>query len=203
MSIEIVKSPEIRRRWEFGLLCNARGLMFGRAVEIGTDRGEFATAFLDTWRGGTLYCVDPWQAYKDETIVHEDRDADYRTALLRLAPYGWRARILRMTSMEAIRRTKSPVVFVYIDGDHATESVVNDCRAWWRRLEGNGILAGHDVRSPSVKAGVRKFARGIDRQRIWRTTCPLGAPSWYLYKDPNVEALAWDVGGWLGKYREE
>lgn len=203
MPIEILTSPEIRRRWEFGLLCNARGLMSGWAVEVGTDRAEFAVQFLDTWRGGTLYCVDPWDPYDDDSIQHEDRDADYQTALLRLAPYGWRARVLRMTGMEAIDKTKSPVAFVYIDADHSTESVLEDCHAWWERLEPGGILAGHDANDDRVKAGVRKFARDIGRRLIWRTGCPVGSPSWYLYKNPRTVPFEWEVGGWLGRYREE
>lgn len=37
--VEIIHSIEVRRRWEFGLLCNCRGLMYGRAIEIGTGCG--------------------------------------------------------------------------------------------------------------------------------------------------------------------
>lgn len=44
--------------------------------------------------------------------------------------------------------------FVYIDGDHAYESVKQDLLLWTRKIKKTGILAGHDYDWPGVKQAV-------------------------------------------------
>ncbi len=44
--------------------------------------------------------------------------------------------------------------FVYIDGDHAYESVNQDISLWTSKIKKTGILAGHDYDWPGVKQAV-------------------------------------------------
>lgn len=43
---------------------------------------------------------------------------------------------------------------VFIDADHATESVRWDISAWLPKVAEGGVLAGHDIDAPSVAAAV-------------------------------------------------
>ena len=191
-------SREVRYRRHFGLLLNARGAMHGLAVEIGTDRGDFAVGFLDTWRGATLLCVDPWKDYPE---MKQPRQPDYDVTIQRLAPYGARVRIWRGTSMDAVKAELSGVpVFVYIDGEHTTKAVTEDCEAWWERLDKKvGILAGHDWEAPPpVRPAVIAFAKKVGRT-IWTVRDIEKGRSWYMYKNPDTIPFDFDVGGWVGR----
>ena len=83
-------SPGIKSREQFGELLVLRKLT-GVAVEIGTHEGLFAETLLKSWPGH-LFCVDPWRTlddYQKDAINARDRDADYQTAMARLAPYDF------------------------------------------------------------------------------------------------------------------
>lgn len=186
----IEKSPEIRKRRQFGPLCNRRQLV-RHAVEIGTDRGVFASMFLDGWRGRLLWCVDPWT---DELAGYEDmirwpRLPDFLTAVVGLAVRHFgRVRFLQTTSDRAIdllRRANVVPDFVYVDGNHAHDAARQDMERYWAILSDNGILAGHDFEM--VEPVVREFADRIAR-RVYVTHEPANR-SWYIYKQPNTRLL--------------
>lgn len=200
--VRIFRSRACRRRWQFGLLLNAHGLMYGRAVEVGTDRGEFASRFLETWRGGEIMCVDHWKTYGDENLPWKDREGDFHSAIARLSKYGWRARLVREEAMRAAAMVTGKIVFVYIDASHTFKDVKEDCRVWWNRLTKPGIIGGHDWHMAPVRDAVISFLKSKKINRVYRVGCPMGSPSWYTYKDPTTKDIPWDVGGWVGRYSE-
>ena len=189
------RSTELDDREAFGLLLNTRGLMYGNAVEIGTDRGAFARDLLTHWRGPQLYCVDPWEIYRE---LYQPRQPDLMHAVAALARFGDRVRLLQMTSERATHHVPGPIAFVYVDGLHATRAVLDDCLTWWPRLEPNGILAGHDLQKPRVREAVELFAEHVGH-RVYGTGARTGSPSWYIYRDPATEPVPWKVAGWLGR----
>ena len=195
---EFIKiSPELRNRRHFGYLLNCRGIMWGMAIEIGTDRGDFAKGFLDTWRGPTLFCVDPYDDYPE---MNQPRVPDYDLAIARLAPYVPRVRFYRAKSMEVAKYDKLPgrVVFVYIDGTHTQEAVTQDCEVWWEKLNKVGILAGHDWDIKDVRCAVEQFGKAVHRT-IYVVKDIEKGQSWYMYKAADTTPLPFDVGGFVGK----
>lgn len=59
--------------------------------------------------------------------------------------------------MEAAKLFKDESLnFVYIDGDHAYESVREDIEAWYPKISPNGIIAGDDYGWPGVKQAVKE-----------------------------------------------
>jgi hypothetical protein len=145
----IIVAP-FQNRVKFGGFLASRKLN-GIAVEVGTDRGDFALPFLEDWNRGTkLHCVDPWTSgYDDEdpTSRRKDRNEDRRLALNRLRGYihAGRCQIWQATSLMACGTFQDASLdFVYIDGCHQPESVREDMRVWWSKLRAGGILAGHD-----------------------------------------------------------
>jgi len=160
-------------------VCNAHGVK--NAVEVGTDRAAFAVAFLERFAGWKLFCIDPWTEYDHMPF---DREADYLTAVMRLAPFVDRVRIIRATSeggRDALRSMGIRPEFVYIDGDHKRDAVANDLTMWWELLAPRGILAGHDYlpRGNRVRDTVDAFAAS---NRLAIHTTRDSPPSWYTFK---------------------
>lgn len=94
---EVIPSEEVSHRCDLSILANARGYL--DAVEVGVDQGVFAREFLSRFNGNWLWGVDPYAAVNEYPF---GREADMMAAVLALAPYHGRYRILRGKSPEAI-----------------------------------------------------------------------------------------------------
>lgn len=176
-------------RNQFGSLLNQLGLV-GRAAEIGTHRADFAKTFLDTWKGEKLFCVDHWQDY-DQSSVLPDRGAsrndDYEAAINTLKDFGDRATILRATSPAvAADFLDETLDFVYIDGDHRTDAVLQDLRAWTPKVRTGGIVAGHDIISPGEDHTGQNWGPNV--QKALAAFC---APETDLYLVVEEGGLPW------------
>lgn len=190
MPFEILPSTEIAHRSNFADLCNARKLF--RAVEVGTDLGNFAREFLNRWRGEMLYLIDPHESYRH---MPWPRDSDRFQAISGLihAGHHGRFRLLPVHSTEAPRLLGDRAVeFVYIDGAHDYESVQTDIQIWWNKLYpvGPTILAGHDFDDDhyEVKQAVTDFARELEL-KVRHTIEGDGPTSWYIYRNEPEELL--------------
>lgn len=181
-------SPGITSREQFGELLVLRGLT-GKAVEVGTDEGLFAETLLKSWPGH-LYCVDPWATlddYKDDCINARDRDADFKTAMNRLAPYLYRVIVLRKLSEEAYQEFENESLdFVYLDANHNREHFEQDIQRWYGKVRQGGVFAGHDWNGDwldHVQPVVRAFCEKINRPAY----IVLGdAASWYMIKGESL-----------------
>lgn len=179
MSYEVKRSETVGSRLDLAELLNHHKMV--RAVEIGTDRGVFASQFLRRWRGEQLYCVDPYLPY---TEMNHDRTPDLMMAVHNLAPHSDRCRILRMTSDEAAKLIpKGWAQFIYIDGAHDFESVKKDMRTWWDMVDEGGIIAGHDYDNehPGVMRAVTEFAQS-KHLVVWTCTDFNAPPSWWIHR---------------------
>jgi hypothetical protein len=182
MPFAVELSPEISHRYDFPILCNARGYV--DAVEVGVDMGVFARDFLARWKGYWLILVDPFAPYPEIPV---DRTLDMMAAVQALAPFHGRFRFIRQRSPEAIPlvlKFIKPPGFVYVDGEHDEASVRADLEAWWDVLPETGLIAGHDFDDshPGVTGSVTKFAK--ERGLVVRLTHeqPPEPPSWMIYK---------------------
>lgn len=141
---------------------------FTRGAEIGVWEGKFAETLCRPNPGLSLTCVDPWQTMPDykEGKNTQARMADaFRSARRRLMPFS--CEFLKMTSVDAADRVKDGSLdFVYIDGNHLFEHVLQDLKRWVPKVRTGGIVAGHDygVRDKDktfiqVKPAVDQFTR--------------------------------------------
>jgi hypothetical protein len=158
-------SGQLKSRDDFGQLLNERKLV-GYAAEIGVLHGDFSAALLDKWKGRGLFLVDPWQKFLDPAYgptglsMTLDWKEVYRRCRERFEPYGSRIRFIRQSSERAAQIIPDGLDFVYIDGDHTYEHVLQDLRLWYAKLKPGGILAGHDIYTfhhPGVTAAVVTF----------------------------------------------
>lgn len=186
MTARVEPSPEIWHRDDFPLLCAWRKLY--RCVEVGVDRAEWASLFLDRFpQCAEWWGVDPYAPYPE---MRFPREADFQMALLRLERHGRKAKLIRLGSGEAARLfAPGSVDFVYLDGAHDHASVAADLAAWWPKLAGRGVLAGHDFDDHPNHEGVRRAVEGFAAARgltVYLTAVDgynrEECPSWYLYK---------------------
>lgn len=118
-----------------------------KGVEIGVFKGDFSKYILQNW-DGTLYMVDVWRPLGDE---YEDA-----------SNHGMYSNILQdavenikgMEDRGIMIRAKSKIAseifedesldFIYIDGNHAYEYVLEDLNVWFPKLKKGGVFSGHD-----------------------------------------------------------
>lgn len=137
------------RRKEFIQMLAERGVEKG--VEIGTDRGKYAEQLFQGIPGLKLTCVDPWLPYTEGEEIHDQANIDqiHQEALKRLSPYS--SKLMKMPSAEAVRWIPDDSLdFVFIDGNHSYENVLEDITEWTKKVKPGGIVAGHDYKEDKV-----------------------------------------------------
>jgi hypothetical protein len=155
-------------REDIPLMLNERGLV-GCAAEVGVFAGQFSARLLSTWRGRHLISIDPWLAaspdeYVDVNNVSQpEHDANYEATRARLARFGERSSVWRLTSKQAAHRVpRASMDFVYIDARHDEQSVLEDLDLWLPKLRPGGILAGHDYEAATFDEGVFGVKTAVD-----------------------------------------
>lgn len=121
----------------------ARGLTIG--AEIGVADGRNSLTLCQNIPGLHLLCVDPWLKYVDNPRggPQTQHDGNYELAGERLAHYD--ATRLRGFSMDIVREiAPASLDFVFIDGHHGFDFVMQDLIEWSKRVRKGGIVAGHD-----------------------------------------------------------
>jgi predicted O-methyltransferase YrrM len=175
---------------------NALGLLFAelgftKGAEIGTERGIYSEVLLKANPKLTLYCVDPWKAYKEyrEHTTQSKIDEIYKEAIERLKPYN--CCIIRKFSDKAYQDfPDGSLDFVYIDGNHDFTHVSEDLRNWTPKVRSGGIVAGHDFATfygrygqyNQVKKAVLKFVEENHISPFFRINNPNERPSWMWVK---------------------
>lgn len=137
------------RRKEFIQMLAERKVEIG--VEVGTDHGKYAEQLLAGIPTLRILCVDPWTAYTEgnETHTQEEMNSIYESVLERLRPYKFS--IDRMTSMESVNTIQdNSLDFVFIDGNHSYDYVLEDITEWTKKVKPGGIIAGHDYKVDPV-----------------------------------------------------
>jgi hypothetical protein len=136
-----------------------KDLKFKEGVEIGVERGYYSEVICQANPDLHLHCVDPWVTYESGHIEHrtpETVEQFYNQAVERLSKYN--ATIIRKPSNQAVKKFRpNSIDFVYIDGDHGYEAVINDLQNWSTRVRPGGIIAGHDywgkIHDPYLRVG--------------------------------------------------
>ena len=143
--------PTLRSRSELTKIIRPRGV----GVELGVANGVFSELILRKSALDYLYSIDMYGDRKHPV-------AQYKTALVRLAPYRARNSILRMRFDEALSLFPDRYFdFIYIDGFAANgEEGGATFYDWWPKLKRGGVFAGHDY-SPDWPLVIKSVDRFI------------------------------------------
>ncbi len=156
--------------------------------EVGVHGAENAENILKELDIKKLYLVDPYIPYEqcgkpvakfNPTVVKNDS-----FELLE----EWKDKIVWIykTSEEACKDVPdNSLDFVYIDGNHQYESVIEDINFWESKVKDGGLIAGHDYQ---MKDEVKKAVDEIYGDRVNSGLCFQVKPGrpvydWWLWKD--------------------
>lgn len=107
-------------------------LGFTRGAEIGVADGRYSEILCQKIKGLELLAVDPFY-----------RPGHYERAIERLKPF--KVTIKREISMKAVLEVPDKSLdFVFIDGNHKFDYVMEDIIGWSRKVRRGGIVSGHD-----------------------------------------------------------
>lgn len=127
-------------------------------VEVGVWRGETSFALLRNRHMLHLHMIDPWKSGEPGTVWYESGStmpsrpqADYelamRKALARVAYFEAEDRftVHRDESLNVVNNFEDGSLdFVFLDGDHSYQTVVNEIIAWMPKVKKGGWIGGHD-----------------------------------------------------------
>ena len=140
-------------------------------VEIGVWTGEFTQRILNIANPRKLYLIDPWLAYdnyyemnyKLTKYTQTSQDKRYKSVLKRFDKEIKQGKIvvIRDTSSNVIKGLLKDIKydFVYIDGNHSYEYVLEDLKNYLPNLEKNGFFGVDDYNFESVSRAVQDFCK--------------------------------------------
>jgi Methyltransferase domain/galactosyl transferase GMA12/MNN10 family len=190
-------TAHVASREDLPVMLNRLGLI-DVGVEVGVQTGAYSAWILHRWAGSKLISVDPWraddpEAYLDVANVEQRRhDELHRSTTHRLAPFGVRSDVWRMTGAEAAKHVgDGSLSFVYLDARHAEADVAEDLTLWEPKVRPGGMVAGHDYFDgvvPEGDFGVKSAVDNYFGARGWTINETVGDrpwASWWVIKPPG------------------
>jgi predicted O-methyltransferase YrrM len=163
MKIDDASGKAMKARWlvhRDGLvhLCNlAEQAPDGTGVEVGIYVGSSLIAWALVREGrGECIGIDNWAYSSQGTPQQKEK------CLHNIETSGAVATVLEMTSIQAAVVVPGPLAFVFIDGDHAYTSVMQDIELWTTKIVPGGVVAFHDYgarRLPGVTQAIDEWHR--------------------------------------------
>jgi hypothetical protein len=137
------------------------------AVEIANSGKHIRFDCVDTFLSDP--CIGPWD--KPKTLLE--------TFLDNVQPVKqWLNPIVGKSTEVAEQYANYSLDFVFLDADHAYQSISADIKAWYPKVKWSGTLAGHDIHHwPGVKQAVTEQFRNFEiNNQSWVITKPA---RWY------------------------
>lgn len=109
-----------------------------RIVNIGAEHGISTVALLETRPQATIYSVDMNECQSElDNVANAGLDA---------------ARVIRIRgrSQDIDPQPYAPIDLLFIDGDHAYNSVSDDIRVWTPIVKSGGLIIFHDYITPPI-----------------------------------------------------
>jgi hypothetical protein len=164
----------------FAAVIREEGLQ--RGVEVGVAFGGHSESILEIETVEMLWAIDPFLHqgdYDDPINVEQERfDRIHAFTSERLARFGARAMLLRMSSEEAVAVVPDDIDFVYVDAIHTLDAVWDDLWRWAPKIRPGGILGGHDYGHPDFP-GVKQAIDTFSSRTGWPVH-ELGETVWWM-----------------------
>ena len=121
--------------------------------EVGVWKGDFSEEIVNIVRPSKLYLVDPW-AYQPEfsgswyggsvAKNQEDMDAIHDAVASRFSACDSVVLVRKKTEDLSDQIADDTLDWVYVDGNHEYEFVLNDLRIFNRKVKSGGLICGDD-----------------------------------------------------------
>lgn len=140
--------PVLENRDQLGTILENEG--FRRGVELGVQRGEYASRILQQWNSCEQYVlVDLWapqENYHDGANVAQDaQDKIMQLAIGNTERWAAKVSVCRnFTTACAALYEDEYFDFVYVDARHDRHGVTQDLVYWWPKVRPGGLVCGHD-----------------------------------------------------------
>jgi len=135
------------------------------AVEIGSWIGVSTVYLAQGAPEGMIIAIDPHEGYS----LHKRRQIPDTEALLRENLKRFeverRVKVIRATSMNALKEWKSRVDLLFIDGNHLFKFVREDFFGWSCWIPSGGVLAFHDY--PMLSGPRRVIDEIVKPSGLW------------------------------------
>lgn len=166
---------------------------FGKGTvgaEVGVWDGCLTGAILDFMKPSKLYLVDPWKLYDD--YIGELKSCNFSQDYFEQKKFDLLynivcdkfknnnvVNIIRKMSTDGAKDIEdNSLDWVYIDGSHLEEYIVQDLYCWYPKVKIGGIICGHDYLFPGVEAGLTKYEKENNNITVW----PYGS-DWWINKN--------------------
>ena len=159
-------------------------------AEIGVCNGLNALNILENLDIKNLYLIDPYRLYSDQTNIGqngtEEKNKEFKTHAHKLLDKKYSDKIvwLEKLSEDAINDIEEDLDFVYIDGNHMYDYVLNDIKLYSEKVKDGGLVAGHDFDFQHVIKAVYDFAEN-NNKTVESGLCKDVSKDWW-YRDGNI-----------------
>jgi predicted O-methyltransferase YrrM len=145
-------------------------------AEIGSFRGENAESILRTLNVEKIFLIDPYEEYdkyREDGYYYLVKKAENK-AKKRIGSFRKKVNFIKKFSKDAVKNIPK-CDFIYIDGNHDYEYVLEDLNLYSKKLNEKGILAGHDIQMEGVVNAVLKFLEKNKKYQLH-----IESPDWWL-----------------------
>ena len=118
--------------------------------------------------------------------VREEKNKEFKTHAHKLLDKKYSDKIvwLEKLSEDAINDIEEDLDFVYIDGNHMYDYVLNDIKLYSEKVKDGGLVAGHDFDFQHVIKAVYDFAEN-NNKTVESGLCKDVSKDWW-YRDGNI-----------------
>jgi len=147
--------------------------------ELGVWRGDFSEEILKLVKPEKLFLIDPW-LYQPEYsnswygggVAKNQQDMDDILDLVktRLSDYSGVEMIRKKTDELSDEIPEESLDWVYVDGNHQYEFVLNDLRTFFAKVKPGGIICGDDYgrgKGAPITRAVKEFLEDGSCEMVW------------------------------------
>jgi len=178
----------------------------GTVAEIGVASGDFSDQILDRSSPEKLHLIDPWIYQKDDDYQKDPNNLQnvqaqdiFLSVQDRFKEQIERDQIQIHRAFSADVADQFPDAYfdwLYIDGMHTCDAVLEDLRAYWPKLKPDGFLLGHDYANHKISRHMEFGVVEAVNRFVDEIGCDFTAlnvepyPTYVLSKDPDSERHA-------------
>lgn len=153
-----------RVKWASKLIGDFEAPIIG--VEVGLWKADFAKKMLDANPNLIWYGIDQYAPYGHQRRKQPAWDEIYQRVCTKMEPYQARFTLIRKPSYSAWQFLPDNVSFIFIDGNHDYDFVLQELYLYEKKLRPGGIMSGHDYCTPAdgVRRAVNKYIKHFGRE---------------------------------------